>query len=139
MISVFLFCIFVFMQNRALQLKERYVQLIDKHLDDLVNGKVEIMFEIKDFAEQMAVHPTHLSNTIKEITGTSPCGIYQKKLMKVTEILLADGNNSIYDIARILTFEPSQFTKWFKRFFGITPREYRKQLKQLNSFNLRME
>ncbi len=117
------------MQNRSAQLKEHYVQLIDKHLDDLISGKAHTMFEIEDFAKQMFIHPTHLSNTIKEVAGTSPCGVYQKKIMEVAEKLLADDTNSIYDVAIILTFEPSQFTKWFKRFFGITPREYRKKNK----------
>jgi AraC family transcriptional regulator, regulatory protein of adaptative response / methylphosphotriester-DNA alkyltransferase methyltransferase len=116
------------MQKRPEQLKESFCRLIDRHLKDLVDGRAEDMFEIEDFAAQMFIHPVHLSNTIKEVTGGSACGIYQTKIMEVAQTLLGDSANSIHEVALLLSFDPSQFTKWFKRFQGMTPREYRKQL-----------
>lgn len=87
------------------------------------------MYEIEDFAKLLFVHPTHLSNTIKEITGISACGVYQHKIMAVAERLLSDPSRTIRDIALTLTYEPSQFTKWFKKLSGITPRQFRQKLK----------
>ena len=87
------------------------------------------MYEIEQFAALLFVSPVHLSNTIREVTGNSACGIYQKKIMDVALRLLADPSIPIHDIALALTFDPSQFTKWFKRFQGITPREFRKKLR----------
>lgn len=101
------------------------VGLIAQHLDDLVKGKITDMYEIEQFAELMHIHPTHLSNTIKELTGTSPCGIYQPMILEVAKKLLTDPVLSIRDVAFTLSFEPSQFTKWFKRFTGETPKAYR--------------
>ncbi|SFM99172.1 AraC-type DNA-binding protein [Chitinophaga sp. YR627] len=115
--------------KRPEQIKEQYCLLIDRHLNDLVNGLAEEMFEIEDFARLMFIHPTHLSNTIKTITGTSPCGIYQVKILEVAKKLLSDSSLPVRDTALLLTFEPSQFTKWFKRLAGCTPQQYRKQLK----------
>jgi AraC-like DNA-binding protein len=116
------------LQKRPEQLNELFVELIDQHLDDLIKGKVGDMFEIENFASLLFIHPTHLSNTIKETTGNSPCGVYQMKIMEVALKLLSDPTKSIHEIALSLTFDPSQFTKWFKRFNGITPKQYRKQL-----------
>lgn len=116
------------MQKRPEQLKESFCHLIDRHLKDLVDGRAEEMFEIEDFAAQMFIHPVHLSNTIKEVTGGSACDIYQTKIMEVAQNLLSDSTNSIQDVALLLSFDPSQFSKWFKRFQGMTPREYRKRL-----------
>jgi len=115
--------------KRPEQIKEQYCLLIDRHLNDLVNGLAEEMFEIEDFARLMFIHPTHLSNTIKAITGSSACGIYQVKILEVAKKLLSDSSLPVRDTALLLTFEPSQFTKWFKRLAGFTPQQYRKQLK----------
>jgi len=115
------------LQKRPEQIKEHYLQLIDQHLDELVHGKVTDMLEIEDFADLMFIHPTHLSNTIKEISGSSPCGLYQVKILEVAKVLLNDHKQSIRDIAFLLTYDPSNFTKWFKRFAGLTPKQYRQK------------
>jgi AraC-like DNA-binding protein len=119
--------------SRPRQLKDQYDNLIDKHLADLVNHNAVEMLEIEDFANLMFIHPTHLSNIIKEITGISACGVYQHKIMKTALMLLADRKKSIRDIALLLTFEPSQFTKWFKRHYGMLPKQYRQNLKGINT------
>jgi AraC-like DNA-binding protein len=114
--------------SRPQQIKESFIQLIDRHLDDLVHSRVEQMFEIEHFAELMFIHPTHLSNTIKELTGDTPCGIFQSKILDTAKQLLADKSLTVRRIAYILSFEPSQFSKWFKRFTGIGPKQYRLSL-----------
>jgi AraC-like DNA-binding protein len=111
--------------TRPQQTLSQFIQLIDEHLADLTHHRTTDMHEIEDFAELMHIHPTHLSNTIKEVSGTSPCGIYQTKIIETAKQLLADPYLSIRDIAFILTFDPSQFTKWFKRLAGTTPKQYR--------------
>lgn len=118
------------MQNRPEQITKDYINLIDSHLEDLVQGRADEMFEIENFAEKLFIHPTHLSNTIKQTTGGSPCDIYEVKIVAVAKGLLNDPERSIKDVALILTFDPSQFTKWFKRFAGTTPKAYRKSLNE---------
>jgi AraC-like DNA-binding protein len=49
-----------------------YLRELDKHLDDVVHERVEVMLEVRDFAELLHIHPTHLTNTIKQTTGKSP-------------------------------------------------------------------
>ncbi len=38
------------------------------------------MFEIRDFASILHIHPTHMSNTIKLATGKHPCYFYEEKI-----------------------------------------------------------
>jgi len=113
------------MNTRPEQLTAAFKQLVDQHLADLTNLRATEMLEIEQFAELLHVHPTHLSNTIKKVTGTSPCGIYQEKITQLVRQLLANPALSIKGIALSLDFEPSQFTKWFRRFNGVSPKEYR--------------
>ena len=115
------------MLTRPQQLTEAFKVLIDQHLADLVSNRATEMLEIEQFADLMHIHPTHLSNTIKEVTGNSACGIYQEKIVTLAQHLLLNPDYSIRDIALLLDFEPSQFTKWFKRFNGITPKTYRER------------
>ncbi len=112
--------------KRPQQIVDQYSELIDHHLEELVAGTADNMFEIEDFARLLFIHPTHLSNTVKEVAGTSPCGIYQLKILDAAKKLLSNPAISVRDAALQLTFEPSQFTKWFKRFAGLTPKQFKK-------------
>lgn len=79
----------------------------------------------------MHIHPTHLSNTIKETTGKTPCDICNDKTIIVAKRLLNNSDQTIANIAYNLTFEPTNFTKYFKKHTGETPSNYRKQKSQL--------
>lgn len=105
-----------------------FLKEIDKHLDDLLKNDLPDMFEIRDFAEILHIHPTHLSNTIKLTTGKAPCFFFEEKIMVIARDMLKDNNQSIAQIAFKLTFDPSNFTKFFKRFEGVTPKQYREHM-----------
>lgn len=113
--------------NRPSEITSAYIALIDQHLQDLVENKADRMFEIEDLARLLFIHPTHLSDTIRNTTGTSACGVYQLKIMESALRLLTDRSLSIKAVALLLTYEPSQFTKWFKRITKLTPKQYRAQ------------
>jgi AraC family transcriptional regulator of adaptative response / methylphosphotriester-DNA alkyltransferase methyltransferase len=110
--------------NRPAEITSAYIDLIDQHLKDLVANKVDRMLEIEDLSRLLFIHPTHLSDTIKATTGTSACGVYQLKIIESALRLLSDPSLSIKEIALLLTYEPSQFTKWFKRITNLTPKKY---------------
>ena len=102
-----------------------YLKALDKHLDDIVSGRETEMFEIRDFAALLHVHPTHFSNTIKSATGYAPCYFFEERLMEISKSMLHNISMPIAEIARILTYDPSNFTKFFKHFAGQTPKQYR--------------
>jgi AraC family transcriptional regulator of adaptative response / methylphosphotriester-DNA alkyltransferase methyltransferase len=100
---------------------------VDKHLGDIMENRIMDMMEIRDFADDLHIHPTHLSNTIKLTTGKAPCYFFEEKIMNIAKKMLQDTSIPIAEIASQLTFDPSNFTKFFKRFEGITPKQYREE------------
>ncbi|HEY0611089.1 MAG TPA: AraC family transcriptional regulator [Chitinophaga sp.] len=112
---------------RQQEITAAFLLHVDQHLDDILSGKAADMFEIRDFAALQFIHPTHLSNTIKLSTGRSPCDFMESRIMDISRAMLRDTQQPVAEIASRLTFDPSNFTKFFKRFEGITPRQYREQ------------
>lgn len=107
---------------------QNYLAVIDAHLEDVIAGKVDNMFELRDVAQRLFIHPGHLSNVIKEHTGKHPCYFYERKILAIAKRYLEDERYSVAAVARLLTYDPSNFTKWFRNFEGITPSQYRAQL-----------
>ncbi len=111
--------------SRKKELVQQYLTELDKHIAGLKAGLVERTMEIRDFASLLHVHPGHLSNTIKEVTGRSTCDHYEERLLKISKELLLDTTLSISQIAVQLTYDPSNFTKFFKEYAGMTPKKFR--------------
>lgn len=119
--------------DRRHEITADYYRAIDAHLDDILAGRATTMYEIRDLADLLCIHPTHLSNTIKLVTGHSPCHYFEDRLMQIAREQLAVSPRPIADIALGLTFDPSNFTKFFKRFEGCTPRQYRERIRHANA------
>jgi AraC-like DNA-binding protein len=111
--------------SRKKELLKQYIAELDKHISDLREGKTESALEIRDFAKILHVHPVHLSNTIKEVTGKSTCDLFEERLIDLSKELLLTSTMSVSQIARQLTYDPSNFTKFFKHFTGTTPKKFR--------------
>ncbi|WP_046242979.1 helix-turn-helix transcriptional regulator [Hymenobacter terrenus] len=104
-----------------------FQRLVAAHVADVVAGRATEMLEIRDFAAQLFIHPTHLSNTLKLTTGHAPCFFFEASIMDAARQLLRDTDRPVADIAANLTYDASNFTKFFKRFEGCTPKQYREQ------------
>ncbi|OON68524.1 helix-turn-helix domain-containing protein [Hymenobacter sp. CRA2] len=102
-----------------------FLRAVDRHLADIEAGRVTEMLEIRDLADLLHIHPTHLSNTIKLTTGNSPCYYFERRIVDTAQRLLRDPALSAAEVAARLTYDPSNFTKFFKRFVGLTPKQYR--------------
>lgn len=110
---------------RQKEITNDFLKIVDQNLADVLSGKSENIYEIRDVAELMHIHPRHLSNTIKLVTGNSPCSFVEDKILDIAKQHLEDNKISIAEIAKMLTYDPSNFTKFFKRFAGMTPKQYR--------------
>lgn len=110
---------------RQREITADYIQKLDTYVASLKAGKESRSLEIADFAEMMHVHPVHLSNTIKEVTGQSSCDLFEERLVKASKEMLTEDNTAIGEIASRLTYDPSNFTKFFKRYVGMTPKKFR--------------
>jgi AraC-like DNA-binding protein len=115
---------------RKIELANQFLSLLDIHLTELKTGQVEKALELNEIAELLFVVPNHLSDTVSGVLGKSPCEIYENKLVEISKEMLDNSNESISDIARTLDYDPSNFTKFFKRFTGFTPSQFRKSKKE---------
>ena len=113
---------------RQKEILQQYITELDKHMLELKAGQVEVMHEIRDFANMLHIHPVHLTNTIKEVTGKSACDLFEERLVKLSKEMIATTPLSMGEIARQLTYDPSNFVKFFKKYTGMTPKKYRDSL-----------
>lgn len=110
---------------RQQEIVDRYITELDKHIEALKNGETDEVKEVREFAQMLHLHPVHLSHTIKEVTGKTSCDLFEERLVNVSKELLLTTNKSIAQIAAQLTYDPSNFTKFFKQFTGLTPKQFR--------------
>ncbi len=115
--------------KRGEEITERYFRFLDKHIADVVAGNVSDFMEINQIASELFVSHKHLTDTIQKETGNHPCHFYDLKIIEEAKKMLAETNKSISAIARILTYDPSNFSSFFKNFVGQTPGQFRKELK----------
>jgi len=111
--------------NRPEEIAANFLLELDKHIVDIVSGKKNIFNEIHDFADILCIHPIHLSNTVKEVTGKAPCYHCEGKLAVEAKKLLASSELTITQIAYRLTYDPANFTRFFKKYVGQTPSHFR--------------
>ena len=124
--------------TRKHEITAQFFQLLDEHIEDILQGRVRQAFRIKDFAERLHIHPTHFSNTIKLVTKRSPCDFAEERLLAEAQRMLSETSMPIAEVGYKLTFQdPTNFTKFFKRFSGKTPREYRNQFVESELFTVK--
>ncbi|GAA4181982.1 MULTISPECIES: helix-turn-helix domain-containing protein [Sphingobacterium] len=119
-------------KRRSEEITIQYFELLDRHLSELVNGTAMEMLELKDIASVLCISQKHLIKIIQETSGNHPCHFYVHKILTCTKDLLTNSTLTISAIAQTLTYDPSNFTKFFKKYEGITPSEFR-QLKKAKS------
>ena len=114
--------------SRQAEITALFIKVLNSHLDDFMAGRVNKMYELKEIARIMCLHPGHVSNIVKLHTGHHACYFFEQRILEEAKKLLADQSLPIKSVAHHLDYDVSNFTKFFKRFMGITPSAYRKSL-----------
>lgn len=112
---------------RSKEITENYFRFLDKHIVDVVSGKVNDFMEINQIADELFISHKHLTDTIQKETGNHPCHFYDLKIIEEAKKMLARTSIPIAEIARTLTYDPSNFSKFFRKFTGQTPGAFRRQ------------
>lgn len=78
------------------------------------------------YAAQLHISPQHLSTTLKKITGKTLTDIISNFIMLDAKAKLCSTDLTIQEIAYSLSFaDISFFGKYFKRYTGMSPKQYR--------------
>ena len=79
-------------------------------------------------AEQFYITEYHFCHLFKTETGLSPTGYINRYRIEKAAVFLKNTDQSITDISALVGFEDSNyFARTFKKYMGVSPRQYRKQ------------
>lgn len=116
--------------DRSSQIVKHFKQNMESHYKDLVNGQVDSLFQVQDYARLQHLHPSYLSNVIKTKTGRSISNWIAEKTLNKAKALLQHSNGSIKEIGLLLGYsETAHFSNFFKKQTGRSPSTYRRQFK----------
>lgn len=116
--------------KRSEEITAKYFSFLDQHIEDVVDGKIDDFMELNQIAKSLHISHSHLSDTLQQTTEHHPCHFYDLKIIDKAKQLLSETDFSIAEIAKKLTYDPSNFGKFFKKFTGQTAGEFRKQHKK---------
>jgi AraC-like DNA-binding protein len=81
----------------------------------------------KDYAELLYITPNHLNAICNDILGQSAGEVIRNRILLEAKRLLINADLSIAEIGYRLNFnDNSYFTRFFKKYAGITPEEFRR-------------
>lgn len=115
--------------KRSEEITMQYFAFLEKHIQEVISGAVPEFMELNEIAGKLAVSHTHLTDTVKKERGQHPCYFYDEKIINEAKALIKESDQSIAEIARVFTYDPSNFSKFFKKMTGTTPGEFRKKSK----------
>ncbi|RHJ94155.1 helix-turn-helix domain-containing protein [Parabacteroides bouchesdurhonensis] len=99
---------------------------ISKNFGQLVTQNYTTQRSVVWYAKKLGITPAHLSTIVKQVTGKTCIEIISLMVIMDAKTQLKSTNLSIHDIAYSLNFtNMSFFGKYFKRYVGMGPQEYR--------------
>lgn len=101
-------------------LLKNFQKLIEKHYTSLKRPM--------EYAELLYITPNHLNALCKEHLGITAGEVIRNRILLEAKRMLVNQNMNISEISYTLNFnDNSYFTKFFKKYEGITPEEFRKK------------
>lgn len=92
--------------------------------------------EVSFYAKSLCVTPKHLSRVVKEATGKSPHEIIAGEVLALSMQLLRNDDMLVQQVSDILRFsDQAAFSKFFKKYTGVSPAEYRRSGFTLANFD----
>ena len=116
--------------HRSREIARDFFDLLARHVSEVVDGHAEDFMKIDQIAGELFVSHKHLTDTIQRETGHHPCHFYDLQIIGQARQLLRRPDLSVAEVAKKLTYDPSNFSKFFKKFTGQTPGEFRKTMQK---------
>ena len=103
---------------------ENVISIVQKKMSDE-------LFDFRQFALEMNVSKSTLHQKNNQFTGLTPCKLVLSFRIQIAQKLLLNYSLNISEVAYQIGFNDAQyFSRCFRNEVGISPKEYRKSMKQ---------
>ena len=103
------------------KLLERIIKAVNQHLNDS-----ELSVDM--IADEVGISRVHLHRKMKELTGQTPHNFIRNIRLKKAANLLGNQGMNITEVMYACGFSnPTSFSTVFKKFYGVSPRDYMKE------------
>lgn len=107
----------------ALATKNSKLSRIDKALKQ-IHGNYQSTIEVENLAKMVNMSPSAFHRAFKEVTASSPIQYLKKIRLSKARDLLLEHKVRVNEAAMEVGYESAtQFSREFKRYFGLTPVE----------------
>jgi AraC-like DNA-binding protein len=108
----------------------RYNSTLLRNFQHLIEQHHKEFRLTKDYAAMLYVTPNHLNALSKDLTGSSAGELIRNRILLEAKRLLINAEINIAAIANELNFiDNSYFSKFFKKYEGVTPEVFRNKYK----------
>lgn len=98
------------------------------YIEENMNGEISV----EQLAEICHLHPTHFIRIFKKRTGVTPARFIKGKRLEYAKKLVEETELSLSEIGeRIGCANPASFSKMYKTFYGVSPKRYRANLREM--------
>lgn len=105
----------------------RNIQKLIEECIDFVVSRISLV-SVKVLSEKYKIHPNLFCYYFRKITGKPFKRFVIEKKLEIAKYMLANTQKSISEIAKETGYsDVSNFNRFFRKFTGISPAEYRKK------------
>ena len=103
-------------------------QLLLKSFRRLIDTHYRTMRLPREYADLLYVTPNHLNALVQDLLGKTAGELIRDRILLEAKRLLVNAEMTVTEVAYALNFEDnSYFNRFFKKYTGVTPEEFRKQ------------
>ncbi|MFD2919852.1 helix-turn-helix domain-containing protein [Terrimonas rubra] len=118
---------YIFLEKNEVISRKRSKELTEMFLT-LVANKYRDEKTVKYYASVLGISARHLSKVVKDSTGKIPHTLIAERTIHEAKILLTEMDATVAVVSDQLRFaNQSLFGRFFKRYTGVAPKEYRRQ------------
>lgn len=101
---------------------------LDDHFRDVLKGQVTTISNSNQIAKALSISADYMGTVVKKETGKTVTNWITERTITEAQSLISNTSLSISEISYMLTFQdPTNFSKYFKKHTGLSPKQYRKQ------------
>ncbi|MDA3615049.1 helix-turn-helix domain-containing protein [Polluticaenibacter yanchengensis] len=113
--------------RRQEEIVNAYFSFLNSHIESVISGASNDFLPLSEIAHQLHISHQHLTDTIKQANGQHPCYYYDLKIIEAAKEMLKASDKTVTEVAYTLTYDPSNFSKFFKKIVGVSPGTWQRE------------